>query len=242
MKKLTLAHAIAYLFCTFSLAMCTQAQTVTALASFDGQIAFSPVAPVQAIDGNFYGVATGGILDDGLIYQMTPAGSLSSVHRFCSEKPRCADGKDVFVSPILGSDGNLYGVTAYGGSADTGVIYRMSPEGEFTVIYNICPTNTCPDGTDISWLIEGSDGNFYGATFDGGNHNDGEVFRVSPSGVFKLLARILLARGLRGWGTSVVSANRGYRRKFLWSSTRRREPAGRRDVQSHPFGDVLGGP
>jgi uncharacterized repeat protein (TIGR03803 family) len=189
MKKrlLTLTDVLAFASLTFTLAVCAQAQTVTVLANFDGQIAFVPVTPVEATDGNFYGVVTGGILDDGLIYRMTPAGSLSSVHRFCSEKPLCADGKDVFVNPILGSDGNLYGVTAYGGSADTGVIYRVSPDGDFAVIYNICPTNTCPDGTNGSWLTEGSDGNFYGATADGGSHNDGDVFRVSPSGEFRVL-------------------------------------------------------
>ena len=187
MKKLTLAHAIAYLFCTFSLAMCTQAQTVTALASFDGPVAEFPASPVQATDGNFYGVATGGIHGVGVMYRMTPDGSLSTAHSFCTQKPLCADGKDVLVGPILGSDGNLYGATSYGGSSDTGVIYRMSPDGEFTVIHNICPTNTCPDGTDISWLTEGSDGNFYGATADKGSHNDGEVFRVSPSGEFRVL-------------------------------------------------------
>src|SRR5579859_2925586 len=37
-----------------------------------------------------------------------------------------------------------------------------------------------PDGG----LVQGSDGNFYGTTFDGGAHNTGTVFRISPTGSF----------------------------------------------------------
>jgi uncharacterized repeat protein (TIGR03803 family) len=181
-------HMITLALLALGVAMCAQAQTVTAVASFNGQIAGSPVAPVQATDGNFYGVAgVGGVHGDGVIYRLTPTGILGGLHSFCTQEPRCADGKDVTVSPILGSDGNLYGVTSYGGSSNTGIIYRVTLDGNFTVVYNMCPTNTCPDGTAVSWLTEGSDGNFYGATFDGGKFNAGEIFRVSPSGEFKVL-------------------------------------------------------
>jgi uncharacterized repeat protein (TIGR03803 family) len=36
-------------------------------------------------------------------------------------------------------------------------------------------------------LIQGSDGNFYGTTFDGGTNNDGIVFRFSPDGSYTSL-------------------------------------------------------
>lgn len=182
----TFLHAFVFAAFTLCLTVCAKAQTVAVNASFNSQFAESPSSPVQATDGNFYGVAAGGVHGEGVIYRMTPDGKLSSLYSFCAQY-RCADGRDVTASPILGSDGNLYGVTSYGGSSDSGVIYRVTLDGEFTVLYNICPTNTCPDGTAVSWLTEGGDGNFYGATSDGGKHNDGEVFRISPNGDFKVL-------------------------------------------------------
>jgi uncharacterized repeat protein (TIGR03803 family) len=185
-SRYALGLALALAAITFSPAARAEAQTVTAIASFDGQVAGFPASPVQATDGNFYGVAVGGVYGEGVIYRTTPRGKLSSLYSFCT-LPHCADGKDVTVGPILGSDGNLYGITDYGGSSDTGIIYRVTLGGEFTVLYNFCANNTCPDGTAVNWLTEGSDGNFYGATSDNGKHNDGEVFRVSPSGEFKVL-------------------------------------------------------
>ena len=107
MKKplLTLTYVLAYAAFTFSLAVCSHAQTATVIANFDSQVASIPIAPVQGTDGNFYGIAAlGGVLDDGLIYRMTPTGSLSSVYRFCSQKPRCADGKDVLDGLILATE------------------------------------------------------------------------------------------------------------------------------------------
>ncbi len=184
--SLTLCFAFACAALTISHAERAEAQTVTAIASFDGQVAEYPASPVQATDGNFYGVAGGGVYGEGVIYRTTPTGTLSSLYSFCA-LPHCADGKDVTVSPILGSDGGLYGITSYGGTSDTGIIYRVSLDGEFTVLYTFCGNNTCPDGTAVNWLTEGSDGNFYGATFDNGKRNAGELFRVSPSGEFKVL-------------------------------------------------------
>ena len=92
---------------TFSLVPCAQAQTVAVTASFNSQFAEFPSSPVQATDGNFYGVAAGGLHGEGVIYRMTPDGKLSSLYSFCAQY-RCADGRDVTASPILGSDGKLY--------------------------------------------------------------------------------------------------------------------------------------
>lgn len=45
-----------------------------------------------------------------------------------------------------------------------------------------------PDGAGpISRLTTGTDGNFYGTTFQGGAHNTGTVFRLSPSGALTTL-------------------------------------------------------
>jgi uncharacterized repeat protein (TIGR03803 family) len=183
---LTLPLALACAAFTFSLAVCAQAQTVTAIANFNSQVAYGPVAPIQATDGNFYGIAAGGVHGQGVIYQMTPSGSLSYLYSFCSQ-PKCADGNNGTASPILGSDGNLYGVTSFGGSHGSGTIYKLTLGGTITILYNFCPPTSCSEGTNSYGLMEGGDGNFYGTTFQGGDFDLGTIFRISPSGDFRVL-------------------------------------------------------
>ncbi len=64
------------------------AQTFTTLASFNGTNGALPMnqsgsAIVQGPDGNFYGTATsGGPLDAGVVFKMTPEGTLTSLYNF----------------------------------------------------------------------------------------------------------------------------------------------------------------
>lgn len=181
------------------LAVCAEAQTVTAIANFESQAAYGPVAPIQATDGNFYGIAAGGVHGEGVIYQMTPSGRLRYVYSFCSQ-PKCADGNNGTASPILGSDGSLYGVTSFGGSNGSGTIYKLTLDGKLTVLHNFCPPTSCSEGTNSYGLMEGSDGNFYGTTFQGGDSNLGTIFRISPTGDFKVLYNFCsLANCADGW-------------------------------------------
>jgi uncharacterized repeat protein (TIGR03803 family) len=186
MKKswLTLTFALAVI--TFSLAVSVQAQTVTVIGDFNWPAAAAPTAPIQATDGNFYGSAGGGAFGQGVIYRMSPGGKISPLYNFCSQ-PGCPDGTDGTSSPILGSDGSLYGINEHGGSNDSGVIYKLTLEGELTVLSNLCPAISCSGGTRSYGLLEGSDGNFYGTTFQGGAFNGGTIFRISPTGDLQVL-------------------------------------------------------
>src|SRR5215831_14290208 len=105
---------------TFSLP--AQAQTFTRLATFpaSGLEGNGPYAPVvQATDGNFYGTTCCGgpnnSYGDGVLFRVTPTGELTDLYNFCS-LPQCADGDNPISAPVLGSDGNLYGVVGAGGS------------------------------------------------------------------------------------------------------------------------------
>ena len=79
-----------------------------------------------------------------------------------------------------GSDGNFYGMARQGGPTGMGNVFRISPSGVFTNLhFFIGPPN---DGAYPSGeLVQGSDSNFYGTT-GGGGADDGNVFRISPSG------------------------------------------------------------
>jgi uncharacterized repeat protein (TIGR03803 family) len=182
---------LAFLSMSLSLAVCAQAQTITDLGYFDGLNGWEPYAPViQATDGNFYGTTSGGPGFKPNVFQVTPAGELSEIYRFCSQ-PLCADGSGS--SPlILGRDGSLYGTTYGGGSRagdkyGAGTVYRMTTAGDLTTLYEFCTTAPCTDGQNPLGIILASDGNFYGTTGAGGKFKQGTLFRISPTGEFKLL-------------------------------------------------------
>jgi uncharacterized repeat protein (TIGR03803 family) len=132
-----------------------------------------PLTAIYASDGNYYGVA---YLQDasGYVYRITPTGSFTIMHNFPANT--LFDSPD-WVPLLQGSDGKLYGAMPTGGANGTGTIYKLTLGGQYTLLY------TFPKGQNYhpGALIEGSDGNLYGAT-DGGL-----LFRVSASGQYDLL-------------------------------------------------------
>ncbi len=190
--KFTLTLALACV--AIALAVCAQAQTLSYVANFDyknGQ-ASTQASVIQATDGNFYGAAGGGGLHrQGVIFKATLSGELSAIYSFCSQL-NCADGTFPVTSPVLGSDGNLYGVTEAGGSAavnsgGSGTVYRMTLDGKITTLHKFCTAAPCSDGVTPAGLVLAGDGNFYGVAEGGGAFNRGTIFSISPSGSFKVL-------------------------------------------------------
>src|ERR1700722_17769037 len=182
--------AVALAAIILGLAVCAQAQTFTTLSSFDSDNGSFPQygSLVQATNGNYYGTTYyGGPKDRGVVFEVTPSGELTDIHNFCS-RSECADGKAPWSGPVLGTDGNLYGTTTAGGTnnKDSGTIYRITPGGELTTLYSFCPTSPCNDGIAPMALMEASNGNFYGVA-NYGAHNEGTIFELSKSGVFKVL-------------------------------------------------------
>src|ERR1700683_3822278 len=180
---LTLGLALAYAAFTFSPAVHAQAQTVTFLDQFG-----ETTSLVQGTDGNLYGPGPDGAYGYGSIIRMRPSGEVTTVYSFCSPAIHCADG-GIPEQPILGSDGNLYGVTEVGGNAaSAGTFYKMTLDGNLTVLYTFCPDgHGCVDGSDPRPVIQASDGSFYGVTAHGGAAGFGTIFRITPNGQFALL-------------------------------------------------------
>jgi uncharacterized repeat protein (TIGR03803 family) len=83
---------------------------------------------VLARDGSFYGTAsTGGRFYYGVVFHVTAAGRYGVAYDFCALHG-CFDGATPSTSPILGSDGLLYGATTAGGSnGGGGTVYRLVP-------------------------------------------------------------------------------------------------------------------
>jgi uncharacterized repeat protein (TIGR03803 family) len=149
---------------------------------------------MQASDGNLYGTTVGGgAIGEGSVFKITPGGALTTLYSFCSQA-NCADGAGPWAGLIQARDGNFYGTTATGGVGpyyiDTGTIFRMTPGGTLTTLYTFCSQANCADGLGPeAGLIEGSDGNFYGTTAEGGSgyYPEGTIFKITPGGTLTTL-------------------------------------------------------
>jgi uncharacterized repeat protein (TIGR03803 family) len=82
-----------------------------------------------------------------------------------------------------GLDGKFYGTTAALGAHNGGTVFRITPQGTLTTIYNFCALAGCSDGSSPSgYLALGTDGNFWGVTQLGGAHSIGTIFKITPAG------------------------------------------------------------
>jgi uncharacterized repeat protein (TIGR03803 family) len=79
---------------------------------------------------------------------------------------------DMASAPVVARDGNLYGVTAWGGATDLGGVFRVTPDGVATVLYSFTDAG---DGARPNSLLQGSDGNLYGAAGE-------TIFKITLSG------------------------------------------------------------
>jgi uncharacterized repeat protein (TIGR03803 family) len=176
----------------------TPSGTLRVLHSFDGSDGFTPYAGLaRAPDGNFYGTTGGngsGANISGTVFKVTPAGKLTTLHQFCS-KTNCTDGANPWGVLVEAEDGNFYGTTSAGGThicktrgeekIGCGTVFRITPNGKLTTLYNFCSQggSNCTDGiTPLAGLVEAKDGSFYGTTSGGGANADGTVFRITAKG------------------------------------------------------------
>lgn len=87
-----------------------------------------------------------------------------------------------------GRDGDMYSTTPRGGTNALGAAFRITPGGALTVIHNF----TAAEGTPYSGFTLGTDGNFYGTTFNGGTSKNctggcGTIFRMTRAGALTVL-------------------------------------------------------
>ena len=187
----------------------TTAGALTILHSFDpidvakvNAGGAQPYAPLlQGSDGNFYGTTTtGGPGGTGTFFQITPAGSLTTLHNFSALDINDAnsDGANPRAALILGSDGNFYGLTQNGGPGRTGTAFKITPGGVLTTFYgfgNVNSNDYNEDGANPEYaLCQAADGNFYGTTTAGGLEGAGVVFKLTPDGTLSNLRNFTTTR------------------------------------------------
>jgi uncharacterized repeat protein (TIGR03803 family) len=168
--------------------------TLTTLYNFcsqggcsDGALPFGGL--IQAANGDFYGTTQeGGEYGWGTVFRITPIGTLTTPYSF-----HLTDGAAPYAGLVQARDGDLYGTTLSGGVPDNalaGTIFRITPGGTFTTLYNFCSEAGCTDGENPhAALVQAANGDFYGTTFNGGTNSGGTVFKITPGGTLTTLYR-----------------------------------------------------
>lgn len=112
----------------------------------------------------------------------TQAQTFTVLHSFQS-----TDGSSPQAAVIQDNSGNLYGTTLLGGSADAGVVFKISPKDKFSILHNFGVTAS--DGFEpASPLLLDNYGNLYGTTIAGGVDCYDGVYTFGCGTVFKINA------------------------------------------------------
>ena len=88
---------------------------------------------------------------------------------------------------VLGTDGNFYGTTSYGGAGSCadgngtgcGTVFKITPRGTLTTLHSF---NITDGSHPFAGLVQAVDGNLYGTTTSDGAYGYGTIFRISSSG------------------------------------------------------------
>jgi len=175
----------------------TSAGAMTTLFGFQGPYnAHSTAGLIQATDGNFYGTTSGfgfltpkhhDLFSAGTVIKITPGGTLTTLYTFC-DQTSCINGSEPHGGLVEASNKNFYGTTTEGGANNVGTVFEITAGGTLTTLYSFCSQAGCADGAHpYAGLIQATDGNFYGATYQGGTRNSGTIFKITPGGTLTTL-------------------------------------------------------
>ena len=154
-------------------------QTLRTIYSFTGPPdgANPSWGPVFDAQGNLWGTTS-----RGTVYKLTPSGNRwneDTVYTFPGPGDTSSSGF------TFDQQGNLYNTTVQNGAYGQGSVFKITPAGTESTVYNFT------GGTDggppsLENLLRDALGNFYG-TAGGGAHGAGVVFEITPSGTETVL-------------------------------------------------------
>lgn len=122
-----------------------------------------------------------------------------------------ANGAGPYSKLCKGLDGNLYGTTYQGGQSALppgfGTIFRILPSGEVDTLKSFGPSPGL--NRPYSGLVQGADGNLYGAARGGGDFDAGGLFRISTNGLYTPIVTFNITNGSNPSGDLIIGSD-GY--------------------------------
>ena len=136
--------------------------------------------------GNLYGTTEYGGYDGnafcgdggcGTVFKVTPDGKESVLYAFLGDR----DGTFPLGPVARDKQGNLYGMTTYGGAYGDGAVFKLAPDGTKTELYSM---QTGTGGIPLGGIVLDRQGNLYGtAQGDVG----GVAFELATDGTYTIL-------------------------------------------------------
>ncbi len=129
------------------------------------------------------------VTSDGAVLTVVPASQPGSYFYSLHSFSAGSAGLNPYAGLDQGANALLYGTTLGGGASGYGSIFRVATGGSFNVLYSF--TNGLDGAEPYAGLVQGRDGNFYGAAFDGGAASSGTVFKMTSAGAVTSLYSFL---------------------------------------------------
>ena len=110
------------------------------------------------------------------------------------------NGAEPGAAPVIDADGNLYGTTQFGGSANLGTVYKRAPDGTLTVLTDFAAGGGSRPSTT---LLRDAQGNLFGVTpYDAAGQPGGTLFEIASDGGFHVLYTFVAKSklGAAPWG------------------------------------------
>jgi len=164
---------------------------LTILHDFNSDDGIGPRGEVvQGSDGSLYGTTAGFQYDSQnlgfrTLFKIDPSGNFSVLHHFPElyvgqgSNPYEMEVVTYPTSMFQGVDGSVYG---YGGNR----VFRIEPSGSASILYE----SDSPTSPNITLLIQGSDGNFYGKARSSVSLDNQIVFKLDSSWNYSVLYEI----------------------------------------------------
>src|SRR5207245_4442785 len=107
------------------------AQTFSVLYTFGGgpDGANPEAGVIQDAKGNLYGTASRDGKSCGVVFKLTLAGVETPLHTFGQQ------GCFPMGGVVRDASGNLYGTAMRGGTYQKGIVFKLAPNGKFTVLH-----------------------------------------------------------------------------------------------------------
>jgi len=151
--------------------------------NFNGRDGFYPEAGlIFNASGNLYGTTLyGGVYGDGTVFELRPNENGSWTERVLhSFNTNGKDGYYPYAGLILDAAGNLYGTTYAGGADDYGTVFELTAGGWAEKLLHSFSDQGTDGYNPYAGLVLDAGGNLYGTTLNGGAHNSGTVFELTP--------------------------------------------------------------
>jgi uncharacterized repeat protein (TIGR03803 family) len=137
--------------------------------------------------GRIYGTTIYGGAGGGVIFRIDTAGAYSVLHTF-----QGSDGEYPFAGVTLDRGGNVYGTCEAGGPEGWGTIYKLTPAGDFSVVFAF-EEGPAGSGSPMGGVAVDKAGNLYGALTAGPGYpggppgSYGQVYEIDTSGTETVL-------------------------------------------------------